>query len=147
MDRVFIGETEFGDNGWGGTVIVSSEFEEDQEKGVIAVEVQIYSETAEDQPRKQQAGLTFGIGDELRVEAMSYSLQDGLPYVACVIAQVGAQVWNDYSDCKKAAKAANPGGSWQQINADALKCLAQKHPSAVSALKTALITCSPAALP
>ncbi|MEM7547705.1 MAG: hypothetical protein AAF367_19435 [Pseudomonadota bacterium] len=80
----------------------------------------------------------------VEMNAVTVDLTASAAYAACVAAQVGAQVWKDYEDCKKQARVDNPNFNWAQVRAEAFKCLAHKHPNAVGALKAALISCSPA---
>lgn len=140
-DQILSGQTDSNAEGWGGRFAIFYEPEVGNEK--ILVKVQVYSKT---EPREEQCVIEFGVNENLRAMTPLMTMQAGTLCGLCIAAQVGAQVWNDYLDCKKAAKANNPTGIWAEIQKNSLSCLAQKHPGITRAFNLALIKCTPTLL-
>lgn len=140
-EQILSGQSGGDSSEWGGSFAIIYVSEDGNEK--IQVKVQVYSNA---EPREEQCALEFNINQNLRAMTPFMTVQTGTAYGLCVAAQVGAQVWNEYLDCKKAAKANNPLGTWVEIQRNSLSCLAQKHPGIVRAFNLALISCTPTLL-
>jgi len=132
-------EAEIGPSAWGGHVQVSWMLDDASGEAEISVDGQVFS----DDGREEAATLKFTIDQDLTMRPPRFELSTGAVYAACVVASVGAQVWNDYVECKKQAKIANPNGTWRQIHSDAWNCIKQKHPGMVKSLRKALVSCTP----
>lgn len=141
-EEIAAGHDDGEQGGWGGNYSVRYDSNAGEEKLSVAVQVYTHSER-----REEQCLLEFGVNEDARTMATLITAQTGTAYGLCVAAQVGAHVWNDYLNCKAAAKAKHPTGSWRQIQTEALKCLAQKHPGIQRAFTLALISCTPTLLP
>lgn len=140
-EQILSGQSGGDSSDWGGSFAILYASEDGNEK--IQVKVQVYSRA---EPREEQCVLEFGINENLRAMSPFMTVQTGTAYGLCIAAQVGAQVWNDYLDCKKAAKAKDPSGAWVDIQKNSLSCLAKKHPGIVRAFNLALISCTPTLL-
>lgn len=140
-EQILAGRSGGESSDWGGSFAVNYVPDDGNEK--IQVKVQVYSNA---ERREEQCVLEFGIDQNLGAMSPVMTVQTGTAYGLCVAAQVGAQVWNDYLDCKKAARAKNPTGTWAEIQKSALSCLAKKHPGIVRAFNLALISCTPTLL-
>jgi hypothetical protein len=140
-EQILSGQSSGDSSEWGGSFAIVYVSEDGNEK--IQVKVQVFSNA---EPREEQCVLEFGINENLRAMTPFMTVQNGTLYGLCVAAQVSAQVWNDYLDCKKVAKANSPTGTWAEIQKNSLACLAKKHPGITRAFNLALIKCTPTLL-
>ncbi|MEE4538273.1 MAG: hypothetical protein V2J51_07260 [Erythrobacter sp.] len=142
-EKHFDVETQPKDGGWGGYLSVSSDSASDSTAAVIIIEVQAFKKGQ----GEEMATLSLLLSPNMDRYLAKMDLPNATIYGACIAAQVGAQVWRDYSDCKNVEKKNNPNGTWSEIHKAALKCLADKSQSAKAAFDQAMITCSPSMLP
>jgi len=141
VEQILSGRSGGDSSDWGGSFAIIYASEDGNEK--IQIKVQVHSNV---EPREEQCVLEFGINENLQAMTPLVAVQSGTLYGLCVAAQVSAQVWNDYLDCKKAAKVNDPNRAWVDIQRTSLSCLAKKHSGITRAFNLALIKCTPTLL-
>ncbi|MDI4665379.1 hypothetical protein K9U40_13725 [Xanthobacter autotrophicus] len=127
-------------SGAGALVGVSSESSPDADSAKILVEIQIFSR----QIGEESATFTLYVDEAFHLHRQLSAISAGGAYAACVIAQVGAHIWQEYLDCKTQVMNSNPNGTWRQIHSQAIQCLAQRRGGIIRSLQAALISCTPA---